>query len=119
LCLTDLATYHDPAYKSGNACWGSGDGAPVPLMDDAGTPGLPAGSTSIEVDLARGGSRCAFAAGVWNAELSLAPRTDGGGVGTYVIQATFQVGQVAAETAPPPSGTSDAGSSCMTSLVSK
>jgi hypothetical protein len=117
LCLTDLATYQDPAYKSGNACWGGASG-PIAVMDEVGTPGLPAGSTAIEVDLSRGLSPCPFTAGVWNAELNLEPRTDGGGMNAYIIRTSFQVGAAVAETAPPPSGTVPSGSACLASMVS-
>ena len=118
LCLTDLATYQDPAYKSGNVCWG-GDGTPITVMDDIGTPGLAEGSTGIAVDLSRGASRCAFAAGVWNAELTLVPRTGAGAPDGYTIRTTFEVQRATDETAAPPSATGQEPSSCMASLVSK
>ncbi|MEA2675716.1 MAG: hypothetical protein QOI92_2908, partial [Chloroflexota bacterium] len=117
LCLTDLATFRTPGYKADNVCWGDGEGVSVAVMAGSGTAGLDEGSTGIDVELSRDSSRCAFPAGNWNAELSLAPFQNGGADRIYTINAQFVVGDALASGGPAPSGTVAPGSSCWASVT--
>jgi len=79
LCLTDLATARDPAYKPDIYCWGLAGRA---ITLDAGYPRLIVddGTVTFRLDVSRADSLCAFGSGMWNAELRVAPRvvtTDG------------------------------------------
>jgi hypothetical protein len=120
LCLTDLATYEDPAFKPDVYCWGTPSPATV-LGTAFSDLSIPVAERTIRLVLERGASRCAFAPGVWSAALSLAPQlgdTDGAigpAPSIYTRAATFRVEE---GSAPPPSGTVPRGSACLASLVS-
>ena len=117
LCLTDSATFKDPAYKPDIICWGT-TGQALVLASDFPNMSVPAGRTMFRVELARAGSPCAFPVGEWTAALTLAPRVDDvatGAIGPaperFTLDARFLVGPD--EVAPLPSGTVPAGLACL------
>ena len=118
LCLTDLATYRDPAYKPDVYCWGMPNPSGAVQVAFADLTFSP-DRRRIRLELDRGASLCAFGAGVWNAELRLAPQvgaTTGGGVGRapeiYTIWTLFGVESA---TVTPPDATA---TSCIAATVS-
>jgi len=118
LCLTDVATYQDPAFKPDVYCWGTPDPDTALLTAFGGGP-ITADGTRVRLELDRGGALCPFEAGAWNAELRLAPQlgaTPGGGVGpipeTYTVTTLFEV---ASGTVVPPE---TARASCIEASVS-
>lgn len=117
LCLTDTATFQDPAYKPDQICWGT-TGHALVLAGDFPNLSVAAGRTTIHVELARTGSPCAFTAGEWTAALTLAPRVDELATGAIApaperltLEARFLVGPD--EFAAPPTGTISAGAACL------
>jgi drug/metabolite transporter superfamily protein YnfA len=120
LCLTDLATYEDPAFKPDVYCWGTPSPADV-VRGAFADLSVPADARTVRLVLERGTSQCAFPPGAWSAELELAPRLSdtGGGIGPapaiYTRAASFQVD---GESAAPASGADPAGSACLASTVS-
>lgn len=95
LCLTDLATALDPAYKPETYCWGLGGRA---ITLDAGFERMivDQGTVTFQLDVMRGDSLCAFGPGAWNAELRIAPRVataDGSGasVEAFGVSSEFAV----------------------------
>lgn len=118
LCLTDLATYQDPAFKPDVYCWGEPDPDSALLAAFADVTVAP-DRRRVRLELDRGASPCPFEAGGWNAALSLAPQlgaTPGGGVGPapelFTITTVFEVS--AASVSPQ----DVAGPSCTASSVS-
>lgn len=118
LCLVETATYRDPAYKPDGYCWGS----PSPsdalrrAFSDVTVPGL----RTVRLELERGSSPCAFAAGGWTAELRLAPQLNdpGGGIGPApAIYSITTVFSVESATVVPREGAAS-GSNCLASTVS-
>ena len=119
LCLTDLATFRDPAYKPDVFCWGmpSPSGAVGTAFSDLS---VPVEARTVRLVLVRGSSPCAFGPGVWSAELRIAPRLkDSGGIGPapqmYARATSFRVED---GSAAPPSGTVSSSSACIASTVS-
>ena len=92
MCLTDLATFQDPAFKPGTSCWGT-PGQGLDLASDFADLVVPSDERTIRVELARTGSSCAFAPGRWNAALTLAPNLAGEAAAPelYMIEASFLV----------------------------
>ncbi|MEO5705298.1 MAG: hypothetical protein ABIZ52_07130 [Candidatus Limnocylindrales bacterium] len=118
LCLTDVATFEDPAHKPDVFCWGAPDPSPAIAAAFADLT-VSTDRRSFRLDLARGRSLCPFMAGVWNAALQLTPQlraTPGGGVGpvpeSYTTWTHFTV---ASATAIPPD---EAIGSCLAETVS-
>jgi hypothetical protein len=110
LCLTDAATFADPAFKPDTYCWGT-QGESIALTDAFGDLTMPAAARTVRLELQRGDSLCAFTAGAWNADLRIEPLVgDSGQAGAYPIDVQIIVGDGAARTA----GTS----TCLGSLIS-
>lgn len=120
LCLTDLATYADPAFKPDVFCWGTP--SPAGILGTAFSDlSIPSSERTVQLVLERGSSPCAFAPGAWSAQLLLAPRlTNSGAIGPapaiYARTATFEVED---ESAPPSSAGTSQGSACLASQVSR
>ena len=118
LCLTDVATYEDPAFKPDVYCWGTPDPSDALAATFADMTMSP-DRLRVRLDLDRGASLCPFTAGGWNAELRLVPQlgaTPGGGVGPAPeVYATWTRFSVESATAIPPAGT---GTSCLAETVS-
>jgi hypothetical protein len=118
LCLTDLATALDPAYKPDSYCWG-GAGPALPLDGLVPDLGIPAGTRTLRVELTRGDSLCAFGPGSWNAELRISPSLDtravsGAGAEYLAISDQFLVIAEGSSASPAEGPTSD----CIASSVS-
>jgi hypothetical protein len=119
LCLTDMATHTDPAYKQDTFCWG-GPGTAVVLADGFGDLTMPSTERSLQLDLVRGSSPCGFGAGGWNAEVTLAPalstdRTVGPAPAMHVVNVAFDV---ESSVPAPPGGSPTNGTACIDSTVS-
>src|SRR6185503_8652161 len=118
VCLTDMATHLDPAYKEDTFCWG-GPGSAIALADGFGDLTMPSTERTLQLDLDRGASPCGFRAGGWNAEVTLAPalstdRNVGPAPAMYFVNVSF----VVESSVPPPAIGSPVGSACIDSTVS-
>lgn len=116
LCLTDLATAEDPAYKPDTYCWGS-QGRAIALDRQYPRLMVDEGSVAFQVELDREGL-CSFGSGLWNADLRLVPRmtpdTAENDVEAFTLSAQFQVG----ETGHGPDAPSGPTTDCFASTVS-
>lgn len=115
LCLTDLATFRDDAYKPGTVCWG-GPGEAILLAGPGVAATITEGTNQYEIQLDDRTTACALGPGTWLAELRLMPRLGASPLNeSYSVTAEFEV--PAGSSSPlPAAGTSrPAGAACMES----
>jgi hypothetical protein len=116
LCLTDVATANDAAYKPDTYCWGGG-GRAIRLDGRFADLTVPAERLTFRLDLTAAGSLCRFREGPWVAQLAVAPLIDEvteprAAIETFTKSATFDAG------APPPAGPTSGGGGCTGGSVS-